>query len=171
MFHCCWGSPLKNRITTATLTAVVWTFFMTASSWAQEAQEEESQCGAFSFGCKAAESAKTAVSGLLGKLIDLILTLATQLFAYLMDFFRRDPASNLDSIKKSIQWLQESTNELVVYAIAFSIVIGAGQIAVANIDQQMQRSTETSKAVFKAALVTTAGAPILIVLIEATDAE
>lgn len=170
MFHCCWGSPLKNRITTATLTAVVWTFFMTASSWAQEAQEEESQCGAFSFGCKAAESAKTAVSGLLGKLIDLILTLATQLFAYLMDFFRRDPASNLDSIKKSIQWLQESTNELVVYAIAFSIVIGAGQIAVANIDQQMQRSTETSKAVFKAALVTTAGAPILIVLIEATDA-
>ena len=34
----------------------------------------------------------------------------------------------------------------------------------------MQRSTETSKAVFKAALVTTAGAPILIVLIEATDA-
>lgn len=144
----------------------------TAKAFAQEEGEAEGgeDCAWNDVKCHAGQFVKTEVSGTLGKIIDLILTLASQLFSYLMDFFRRDPVTNPDAIQESIAWATDTTEELVIYAVAFSIIIGAGRIAVARADQQMQQGTETGKASIKAALAATVSAPILMVLISTTDA-
>lgn len=106
----------------------------------------------------------------LGKLIDLIMTLAAQLFAYLMDFFQSDPVSDPDAISASIDWATGMTSDLVIYAVAFSLIIGAGRIAVARADQQMQTGSDTANATMKAAVSAAAAGPVLMTLIAATDA-
>lgn len=106
----------------------------------------------------------------LGKLIDLIMTLAAQLFAYLMDFFQEDPVTDPDAISASIDWATGMTSDLVVYAVAFSLIIGAGRIAVARADEQMQTGSATANATVKAAASAAAAGPVLMVLIAATDA-
>lgn len=153
-------------------TVVFGLILSTARAFAQDVGEdaEAEDCKWYDVTCHAGDAVKTEVSGTLGKLIDLILSLASQLFSYLMDFFRRDPVTNPDAIQESIAWATDATEELVIYAVAFSIIIGAGRIAVARADQQMQQGTETAKASLKAALAATVSAPVLMILIAATDA-
>lgn len=162
---------IRRGVIVATV-AVLALLISTAKAFAQEEGEAEGgeDCAWYEVTCNAGEAVKAEVSGTLGKIIDLILTLASQLFSYLMDFFRRDPVTNPDAIQESIAWATDTTEELVIYAVAFSIIIGAGRIAVARADQQMQQGTETGKASIKAALAATVSAPILMVLISTTDA-
>jgi type IV secretion system protein TrbL len=120
--------------------------------------------------CKTEGVVTDIADSTLGKLIDLIMTLAAQLFAYLMDFFQNDPVSDPDAISASIDWATGMTTDLVVYAVAFSLVIGAGRIAVARADQQIQTGSATASATVKAAAAAAAAGPVLMVLIAATDA-
>lgn len=131
--------------------------------------ETQEECRWWEVGCTATNAVKTEVSGTLGKIIDMILALAVNLFGYLMDFFQRDPTASTDAISNSIEWVTDSTKSLVVYAIAFSIVLGAGKIAVSQLDQQLQQGSDTAKAAIRAAVVAAAGTPILLALITATD--
>lgn len=127
-------------------------------------------CMPWEIGCNTENTLTNIADSTLGKLIDLIMTLAAQLFAYLMDFFRNDPVSDPDAISASIDWATGMTSDLVVYAVAFSLIIGAGRIAVARADQQVQMGSDTANATVKAAVSAAAAGPVLMVLIAATDA-
>lgn len=150
-------------------TFVLINLFNAAPAFAQD-DDGGDDCGSLDIGCKAGEAIKTTVSGVLGKLIDMILALAAQLFGYLMDFFRRDPVSNPDAINESMEWVTNMTADIVVYAIAFGLIIGVGKVAVSRSDQQGHASGEAAKSAMKAAFAATAATPVLMSLIAATDA-
>lgn len=130
----------------------------------------DDDCGITDVSCKTENTLTNIADSTLGKLIDLIMSLAAQLFAYLMDFFKSDPVSDPDAISASIDWATNMTSDLVVYAVAFSLIIGAGRIAVARADQQMQTGSDTANATVKAAVSAAAAGPVLMALIAATDA-
>ena len=127
-------------------------------------------CPPFDLSCTTENKLTDIADSTLGKLIDLIMSLAAQLFAYLMDFFQDDPVSDPDAISASIDWATGMTSDLVIYAIAFSLIIGAGRIAVARADQQMQTGSDTASATVKAAVAAAVAGPVLMILIAATDA-
>ncbi|MFD2395603.1 hypothetical protein ACFSSF_19655 [Dietzia aerolata] len=128
------------------------------------------ECSVLDVGCNSENVVSEIADSTLGKLIDLTMALAAQLFAYLMDFFQRDPISDPDAIRASIDWATGITSDLVIYAVAFSLVIGAGRIATARADQQMQLGSSTASATMKAAAAAAASGPVLMTLIAATDA-